>query len=309
MLSIDEQDALGRFWRRAAAPPGANEAASNWKLELRALFAFGVSLDAAMAFLFQQRPDESAFLAWVAAHGRIAVPAVDETARPLSAAERAFWDENGYLVLRGVVPRQQCEDACTAIWDYLGASPGAPASWYWHHPGKRGLMLEFAHHPALERNRASAAIRHAYEQLYGSTALFRSFDKVSFNPPETASYRFMGSPLHWDVSLRPPVPFELQGLLYLGDCTAADGAFQCVPGFHRRLEPWLREVPAGVHPREWAVRSLAPEVVAVPGQAGDFIIWHQALPHCASPNHGAAPRLVQYLTYSPECGSEQGEWY
>lgn len=309
MLSTNEQEALRRFWRRASAPLGDGERVSNWKLELQALFAFGVSLDAAMAFLFQQRPGETAFLAWVTAHGRIAVPAVDEAARPLSAAERAFWNENGYLVLRGAVPSGQCEDARAAIWDYLDASPADPDSWYRQHPGKRGLMLEFASHPALERNRASAVVRHAYEQLYGGTALFRSFDKVSFNPPETASHRFQGSPLHWDVSLRPPVPYALQGLLYLSDCTPSDGAFQCVPGFRHRLEPWLRAVPAGVHPREWAVHALAPEVVAVPGQAGDFIIWHQALPHSASPNHGNAPRLVQYLTYSPECGSEQAEWY
>jgi ectoine hydroxylase-related dioxygenase (phytanoyl-CoA dioxygenase family) len=45
------------------------------------------------------------------------------------------------------------------------------------------------------------------------------------------------------------------------------------------------------------------------GNAGDFVIWHQALPHCATPNTSNLPRMVQYLTYLPiENQDEIGEW-
>ena len=154
----------------------------------------------------------------------------------LSAAELRHFDEHGYLVLRGAVPRTQCAAARAAIWDYLGASPDDPASWYQPHPGKRGLMLQFSDHPALEENRHSAHIRHAYQQLYGTgTGIYASIDKVSFNPPETPQHRFLGSALHWDVSLQQPIPFKLQGMLYLSDCPAQHGAFHCVPGFQHRM--------------------------------------------------------------------------
>lgn len=214
-------------------------------------------------------------------------------------------------MLRGAVPPAQCAAARTAIWDYLGASPGEPASWYRPHPGKRGLMLQFSDHPALEENRHSAHIRHAYRQPYDTSAgagasIYASIDKVSFNPPETPQHGFLGSALHWDVSLQQPIPFKLQGMLYLSDCPAQHGAFHCVPGFQHRIAGWLRELPPGAAPREWAVGNLRP--VAVEGMAGDFIIWHQTLPHCATPNRGPSPRMVQYLTYLPEHCLDQDEW-
>ena len=48
--------------------------------------------------------------------------------------------------------------------------------------------------------------------------------------------------------------------------------------------------------------------VPVEGMAGDFIIWHQALPHCATPNRGPAPRMVQYLTCLPDHRQDQNVW-
>lgn len=272
---------------------------------MRALYALGISMDDALAYLHQAAPTLDAYAAWLLQRRRpdTAEPA---TTHALSDADLRFWQDNGYLVLRGAVPRRQCMAAQSAIWDYLGASPDDPASWYQPHEGKSGMMLKFSDHPALAANRASSRIRQAYQRLYGTAALFKTIDKVSFNPPENAHYNFMGSPLHWDTSLRLPIPFRLQGLLYLNDCHARQGAFHCVPGFHRRIGDWLQGVPAGIHPRDWAPRDLAP--CAIPGDAGDFIIWHQALPHCASPNHGHVPRMVQYLTYLPDHYDDQGDW-
>jgi len=107
-------------------------------------------------------------------------------------------------------------------------------------------------------------------------------------------------------SLVLPIPFRLQGLLCLSDCAAHEGAFHCVPGFHRRIGDWLASLPPGADPKEAAPRLLQP--VPVPALAGDFIIWHGALPHCATPNRGSVPRLVQYLTYRPDADEPHKEW-
>ncbi len=309
-LTLDDDGAALEALRERSAGTGGPASDQEWQRQVRALYRRGISIETALQFLYRERPSRQAFEAWLVATGR-PLPAFPEPAAAvedgvLSAAQREFWDRHGYLVLPGVVPHVQCEAARQAIWDFLGARADDPDSWYREHPGKRGMMLDFYHHPALAANRAAPQVRRVCEQLYGSTAIYPSIDKVSFNPPEDGASLFQGSPLHWDASLSLPMPFRLQGLLYLGDCGPLDGAFHCVPGFHRRLPEWLAGVPDGVHPRDWALRDLAP--APVPGRAGDFILWHQALPHCATPNRGALPRMVQYLTYLPDTIERHRPW-
>ncbi|MFZ4878053.1 phytanoyl-CoA dioxygenase family protein [Janthinobacterium sp. Mn2066] len=300
---MDDREILHGLWQHCTqGGPAANS-----RQAARALYARGITLEDTLQLLFHAQPAEDDFLSWIAARTRpMPAEALLPHADVLTGAELRFWEENGYLVLRHAVPQAQCLAAQAAIWDFLDARPDDPASWYKAHPGKRGLMLQFSDHPALAANRHSVRIRRAYQQLYGKQAIYASVDKTSFNPPENDGYRFMGSPLHWDTSLQQPIPFKLQGMLYLSDCPAGHGAFHCVPGFHRRIGGWLASVPPGQAPREWAIDHLHP--VPVEGQAGDFIIWHQALPHCASANRGAFPRMVQYLTYLPEDGEDQAFW-
>ncbi len=295
---------LERFWQRAQ-PGHVPDAADTWHEETRELQRMGIATETALQFLHFERPAWEGFCRWL--HERRQDEADDSAIEDvLGADDLAFWHEHGYLVLKQAVPEGDCIAACRAIWEFLGASPDDPSSWYLPHEARYGLMLTLFDHPALEQNRRSARIRNAYRQLYGSNAIFKTIDKVSFNPPESANFRFPGSGLHWDVSLEPPIPYRLQGLLYLTDCAADEGAFHCVPGFHGKLEDWLRELPAELDPRQEALRSLKAE--AVPASAGDFVIWDQALPHCASPNRGSKPRLVQYLTYLPEADAETRSW-
>ena len=103
------------------------------------------------------------------------------------------------------------------------------------------------------------------------------------------------------------MPFGLQGILYLTDTAAEQGAFTCVPGFQHRLADWLARRPPGADPRQ-----LDPDLVAsavpISGRAGDLIIWHHALPHGSSPNRTDRPRLVQYLTMFPTHARDDRPW-
>jgi ectoine hydroxylase-related dioxygenase (phytanoyl-CoA dioxygenase family) len=116
-------------------------------------------------------------------------------------------------------------------------------------------------------------------------------DQAGFNPPERPGWKFPGPHLHWDVSLAQPVPFGVQGILYLTDTPADQGAFTCVPGFHLRIEHWLLGLEHGTDPRSVDHSS---EAVPVSGDAGDLVIWHQALPHGSSPNRGTLPHRAVY---------------
>ncbi|HEY8025811.1 MAG TPA: phytanoyl-CoA dioxygenase family protein [Burkholderiaceae bacterium] len=307
----DGSTVLQRFWRRALDPGFSvdpNDPVDRWNEEIKLLHGYGIGIETALQFLYFQRPGLEGFQQWVQENRRdhgVQPEAVTEDV--LSAEDLAFWDKNGYVVIKDAVSREQSMAAQRAIWEFLEASPDDPASWYKPHDARNGLMVKFFDHPALHVNRRSGRICKAFQQLYGSTAISKNIDKVSFNPPEQGSgFRFVGSPLHWDVSLVLPIPLRLQGLLYLTDCSADDGAFHCVPGFQHQIEKWLQSLPPDCEPRKLAPQLLKP--VPVPGNAGDFVVWHQALPHCATPNHGRLPRMVQYLTYLPDAPDELREW-
>ena len=95
-----------------------------------------------------------------------------------------------------------------------------------------------------------------------------------------------------------PVRLKVQGVLYLADTPGNQGAFTCIPGFHRKLEAWLKSLPDDTNPRE-VVREYQAEALPVAGRAGDLVIWHSALPHGSSPNSAERPRMAQYITMSP----------
>ena len=300
--------ALYCFWARCLGLPVAVERTNaSWNEQEYYLSSAGIGTKEALSFLYSTRADFAAFLQWLETnHQRGHREPYDLQEDVLTAEDMRSWHENGYVVVKNAVPPAHCAAARDAIWQCLGAGIDNPDSWYAPHKDKSGMMLEFFQHPALDTNRHAPRIRKAYEQLYGNADIFLLVDKVSFNAPESEHHRFAGSALHWDVSLQLPIPFALQGLLYLNDVSAADGAFHCVPGFHNRIGDWLAGLPGGVNPREQALTELEP--VAIPGNAGDLIIWHQALPHCATPNKGTAPRMVQYIAYKPLKMEEASIW-
>lgn len=288
------------FWENITAKRSGRHISKSrperWGEQVYHLSLHGVAIEEALKYIYNEGPDFDLFMQWIQATAA-PLPPTPQTDDVLTAEDLAHWDENGYVILRNAVSGQQCAAARQAIWTYLGADINNPDSWYSSHPGKNGLMLTLFQDAALRANRASGRIYKAYCQLYNSSDIYLYIDKVSFNPPETSFYKFKGSPLHWDVSLHQPIPFSTQGLLYLGDTGPDDGAFHCVPGFHKRVSEWLKGLPPGTQPRDVAVKELKP--IPVAANAGDMVIWHQALPHCATPNKAALPRMVQYINYLP----------
>jgi ectoine hydroxylase-related dioxygenase (phytanoyl-CoA dioxygenase family) len=161
------------------------------------------------------------------------------------------------------------------------------------------------HHPALHANRISPRIHRAFAQLWNREDIWINVDQAGMNPPERPGWRFPGPHLHWDVSLVPPIPFGVQGMLYLADTAADQGAFTCVPGFHKTIDDWLTNLPDGVDPR---AHDFSSQTVAIAGRAGDLVIWHHALPHGSSPNRAALPRFVQYVVGKPSMWDYTPVW-
>jgi ectoine hydroxylase-related dioxygenase (phytanoyl-CoA dioxygenase family) len=300
---------LEKLWKRTLNPSGssATNTKQTWDDEIKALYQLGISIENVLQFLYFEKPDFETFKVWINTNRKNENSEFEDLAtKVLSDEDLQFWNKNGYVIVKNAISKKDCEATQQAIWDFLKMDPDTKETWYKRHENQKGLMLNFSDHETLNRNRLSPRIKKAYEQLYNTTKIYKTIDKVSFNPPETEDFTFIGSPLHWDTNLKQPIPFGLQGLLYLTDCGADDGAFHCVPEFHNHINNWLNALESGENPREKAFKTLKPEPIL--GDAGDFIIWNNTLPHCATPNKGKSPRMVQYLTYLPDDFVTLEEW-
>jgi hypothetical protein len=213
----------------------------------------------------------------------------------LGADALAHWDAHGYVILPDAISADEIEAVKALLWQVIEASPDDVESWFT--AKTNGIMVPHFQSPALEAARRSPRVHKAFAQLWGSENLWVTIDRIGFNPPVRPDRPFAGSDIHWDASLVQPIPFHTQAVLYLTDTEEDQGAFRCVPGFHKRIDDWLAGLN-GANPREV---DLSADVKHVAGRAGDLIIWRQDLPHAASPNRSDKPRLAQYLTYySPD---------
>lgn len=311
--------------RRGVVIDGAQSEAHRTQIVLSAL---GLGLEQTMHHVLRAAPDFAAFEDWIVhtagrpdpttvariqalVNGGPAPAAVqqlqariDAMEPVLSADDLAHWDAQGYVVVRQAVSAADSAAAAQVVWDAVQAHPDNIDSWYAHAP--RNVMVQLFQHPAFDVNRRSLRIHKAYAQLWETSDLWCSTDRCGFNPPERPGHPYAGQGMHWDVSLRPPIPFATQGILYLTDTPPEQGALTLVPGFHRRVDDWLAALPPGASPRQQDLHALGAEPIGA--GAGDMVIWHQALPHGPSPNRGARPRIVQYINLAPAHVPCHDEW-
>jgi hypothetical protein len=299
------------------------------KLDRAVIDGLGLSVEETMTYLLREAPGFDEFERWIInKNGGVvdelriekincftekipyskklneSIREIEEADPVLTDTDLKFWEEHGYLIVRNAITCQEAHQAENAVWQFMGMSPDDPETWYVRQANK-GIMTEFYHHPTLNANRRSIRVHKAFAQIWQTADLWSTTDRAGFNPPEISTWKFPGPRLHWDMNLAPPYNFGVQGLLYLCDTPAGQGAFSCVPGFHKKLEDWLADLPDDANPR---AIDLDNEAIPIAGNAGDLIIWHQFLPHGSSPNRGCYPRIVQYLTMYPFYWENDAEW-
>lgn len=321
--AITETGSLGvyhmkRFWSRTMRNRQARieSDGAEWNRDLVLMFGMGVGLQETLRYMYLTGPSFEEFERWVLERNeggiepeRIARINAAVTGQPvepdreveqyppvLTGDDMAFWNEHGYVIVHDSIPAESRVAAEKAIWEVVRADPQNPATWYGGPQGP-SIWVPLLHHWALRANRKSLRLRKAFAQIWGRTDLWVTIDSGGFNPPETPRWRFPGPFLHWDTEVVSPIPFGVQGLVYLTDTAANQGAFQLVPGFHHKIDAWLAQLPGGANPQEENLAALG--AIPIAGKAGDLIIWRQDLPHGSSPNHATLPRIVQYISASP----------
>ena len=221
-----------------------------------------------------------------------------------SQSELDFWNRNGYVILPNAVPPSQLDDTVMAMERFFGQDFSQPTDWY-NYPPFSGGIAPMIHDQELWNNRQSNRVYQAFAQILDCSELRVSQDRVNFNPPNKNSVWNHQGTMHWDIDSRQkPIPFQVQGVLCLTDTETNQGGFKCIPGFHRKLSDWTASQPADRPAR--MIDTTGMEIQSVPGQAGDLIIWHSALPHSNSANTSNRPRLAQYITMWPVEGSLPG---
>lgn len=322
---------LYRYWEQHGPPSLGpvtmpRQDTGEWDAENTLLAGLGLNLLETSRFLNRlDRPEFGAFEDWIlelnggaieeerltrlreALAGRHVGSAAGplDNVEGLTADELAHWDEHGYVVVHDAVDSANRDAAAAAIHEFLEADAADPDTWYKSKYGKT-IWVPLLRHPAFLANRKSPRLVKAFAQLWGREDLWSTVDQGGFNPPEREGWKFPGPHVHWDMTLAPPHCFGMQGILYLTDTPAEQGAFCCIPGFHRELENWLRKLPAGTDPRK-AVTDH-PGYTPIAGKAGDLVIWQQALPHGSCPNRGRKPRVAQYITLRPTRWAYTPEW-
>ncbi len=318
---------LKRYWHKLQAKKDgrlpSDALSDEWTTDTTLLNTVGLGLEQAIKHILRETEYFEQFENWVLQVNKGALPlkqietfnaqlsgnfTAEDTPIPevLSKEDLEFWNEHGYIILRNAVAVEDCDNTIVLMCEHLGIERHNPETWYRQHPDRQGIMVQLFQHPQLQKNRETPVIRMAFEQLWGRKDILVNTDRVGFNPPETDTYKFPGPKLHWDVSLDLPIPFGLQGILYLSDTAENQGAFTLVPGFQNHVEQWIKGLPPGTNPRTQDMYALGHKPIAA--NAGDFIIWHHALPHGSSPNTSKVPRFVQYFVYQPIDAEVKKKW-
>ncbi len=273
---------------------------------------FEIGLFEAYEFLYQHCKDEQHLQKWIIELKgeyffykkaslfntwleQTAINTTEDVAVILTTDELDFWDKNGYLQLKNIIPTEDCDEVVALICKELKIDLLNTDTWYPANEKLQGLMLQLYQGLAIENIRKNDTLFKIFSQLYGTNKLTANTEKVSYNPPETVNFKFQGSSLHWDINFEAGVNYYIQGLVYLNDVPINRGAFCLVPGYHKKINETLKHFTP-----EDAINRVknAEKIASIAGKKGDLILWLQAIPHAASPNNCICPRFVQYVSFN-----------
>jgi hypothetical protein len=238
-----------------------------------------------------------------------------ETLRVLSEADWRFWIENGYVIIKSAVPREQAERFANYLWEYEGKDPDNIDSWYQRPNVKMQMtelnntgMVEIYNHQYQWDNRQYPKVHQAFADIWGTEKLWVTIDRANLNFPIRPGFEYKGF-IHWDYDPETK-PQNVQGVLALADQNDEQmGGFQCIPELFRTYDTWKLTQPEDRD--HFKPDTTGFEMVKVKLEAGDLLIFNSLLPHGIRPNtSNNKVRIAQYIAMMPaqEDNEELRQW-
>ena len=227
-----------------------------------------------------------------------------EPLRVLSEADWLFWKENGYIVVKQAVPKEQAERLANFLWEFEEKDPADSATWYAPPRAEMKMkeltnsgMVELYNHQYEWDNRQTQRVYDAFVDIWGTEKLWVTIDRANLNFPVRPGHEFKGF-IHWDYDPETR-PQNVQGVLALADQTDENmGGFQCIPELYRTYDTWKLTQPADRNRFKPDTTGFTFEKVKM--EAGDLLIFNSTQPHGIRPNLSTDKvRIAQYISMMP----------
>ena len=218
----------------------------------------------------------------------------------LAAADKQFFKENGYLIVRGAVEPAVVDAARDRLWEALDEDRNDPDSWI--RKGYRTVPI--GGEPAISGTTYNNRVFAMAEELVGKSRLNASGGAgphVNFPDPDR-KWREPGGHLDGYHTPTNGVPkgvvgaFTLGATVYLERVEKQGGGFTVWPGSHRIWAEYFRHHDLDSLPGGTAPFDLGPSHEFT-GDPGDVCFWHHQMSHSAGPNCGRNVRIALIARY------------
>ena len=226
--------------------------------------------------------------------------------RILSEHDWAFWIQNGYVIVKNAVPREQALATADFIWEFEEKDKNDPSTWYTQPRADMEMkelvgtgMVEVYNHQMLWNNRQMQKVYDAFVDIWGTEKLWVTIDRANLNFPIRPGFEYKGF-IHWDYDPETK-PQNVQGVLALADQDDENmGGFQCIPELYRTYDTWKLTQPEDRNRFQPDTRGFEDKFEKVKLKAGDLLIFNSTQPHGIRPNLSKDKvRIAQYISMMP----------
>ena len=229
-----------------------------------------------------------------------------EKLRVLSEEDWAFWIENGYVIIKNAVPREQALATAQFLWEFEEKDPNNPETWYTAPRAEMQMkelagtgMVEVYNNQHLWSNRQMQRVHDAFADIWGTEKLWVTIDRANLNFPLREGFQYKAF-IHWDYDPETK-PQNVQGVLALADQTDENmGGFQCIPELFRTYDTWKLTQPEDRNRFQPDTTGFENDFHKVKMEAGDLLIFNSSQPHGIRANNSKDKvRMAQYISMMP----------
>jgi hypothetical protein len=115
----------------------------------------------------------------------------------LSETDWKFWVDNGYVIVKNAVPKEQVQKLADYLWEYEGKDANDIESWYKKPNAKMQMaelnntgMVEIYNHQFMWDNRQFPKVHQAFADVWGTEKLWVTIDRANLNFPLRPGFEY-----------------------------------------------------------------------------------------------------------------------